>query len=87
MPSASRGGAVPYPSSAFPLAKIPRCGDSGATPKTKELSKITGVPRVEGTLQMLQWNARLTAILVFVVLVAAMVGFLHGAGDGRQFGW
>jgi hypothetical protein len=36
---------------------------------------------------MLQWNARLTAILVFVVLVAAMVGYVHGVGDGRQFGW
>ena len=32
---------------------------------------------------MLQWNARLTAILVFVVVVAAIVG----AGGGRQFGW
>jgi hypothetical protein len=34
---------------------------------------------------MLQWNARLFAVLALVVLVAATVGF---AGDGGfNFGW
>jgi len=35
---------------------------------------------------MLQWNARLIAVIVFVVLVAAIVGDL-GSADGFQFGW
>jgi hypothetical protein len=36
---------------------------------------------------MLQWNARLFAVLVFVALLAASLGLAHAAGGGRQFGW
>ena len=35
---------------------------------------------------MLQWNTRLLALIVFVVLLAALVGDLESAG-GFQYGW
>jgi hypothetical protein len=35
---------------------------------------------------MLQWNTRLIALIVFVVLLAALVGDL-GSVDGFQYGW
>jgi hypothetical protein len=35
---------------------------------------------------MLQWNARLFAVLVLVVMVAAMFGS-YGFGGVVQFGW
>jgi len=39
-----------------------------------------------GRKAMLQWNTRLIALIVFVVLLAALVGDLESAG-GFQFGW
>ena len=36
---------------------------------------------------MLQWNARLIAVLVLVVMVASMVGEAYESGGGFQFGW
>jgi hypothetical protein len=51
----------------------------------RETSVINWRPRVEGTLYMLQWNARLFVVLAFAVMVAAMIGC--GLGDGVQLGW
>lgn len=34
---------------------------------------------------MLQWNARLFAVLALVIMVAAMIGC--GLGGGAQLGW
>ena len=36
---------------------------------------------------MLQWNARLFAVLVLVVMVAAMLGCFELIGGEVQFGW
>jgi hypothetical protein len=36
---------------------------------------------------MLQWNVRLFAVLVLVVMVAAMLGSFEVLGGEVQFGW
>jgi len=36
---------------------------------------------------MLQWNTRLIALIVFVVILAALLGDLSSAWGDCQFGW